>query len=264
MTTDARTSDDLGTPVAHPRTACRVVSLVPSLTEAIAATRGDALVGATDWCTHPADLDVVRVRGTKNPDLRAVTDLSPDLVVANQEENRELDVRRLREAGVAVWVTRIQTVDEAVASMRRLFAEALGWGVPGWLDTVAAAWAAPSRPTTGAPALRAAVAVWRDPWMVVGRDTFTGDLVSRLGWQHAYAQADGRYPHVPLEDLDRADLDVVLLPDEPYPFGPSDGPEAFTRVPTVLVPGRLLTWYGPSLLEARTALADLVTRSATA
>jgi hypothetical protein len=88
---------------------------VPSLTEAIAATRRDALVGATDWCTHPADLDVDRVRGTKNPDRAAIAALAPDLVVANEEENRELDVERLRADGIAVWVTRIRTLDEAFA-----------------------------------------------------------------------------------------------------------------------------------------------------
>lgn len=70
MTT--RASDDLGYPVEQTRPARRVVSLVPSLTEAIAATRREALVGATDWCTHPADLAVPRVRGTKNPDRAAI------------------------------------------------------------------------------------------------------------------------------------------------------------------------------------------------
>ncbi len=79
----------------------RVVSLVPSLTEALAPT--GLLVGATDWCTHPADLDVTRVRGTKNPSLEAIQALAPDLVIANQEENREPDVRRLREAAVPSW-----------------------------------------------------------------------------------------------------------------------------------------------------------------
>src|SRR5690349_24970321 len=97
--------DDLGTPLHLDGPAARIVSLVPSLTEAIAATRPEALVGATDWCTHPADLDVTRVRGTKNPDRRAVLALQPDLVIANREENRELDITRLRDAGVQVWVT---------------------------------------------------------------------------------------------------------------------------------------------------------------
>jgi ABC-type hemin transport system substrate-binding protein len=127
-------ADDLGVVVDVTHPVRRVVSLVPSLTEAIAATRRDALVGATDWCTQPADLDVPRVRGTKNPDRAAIVELVPDLVVANQEENRELDVERLRDDGIAVWVTRIRTVDEAITSMRRLFDTALGWGVPSWLE----------------------------------------------------------------------------------------------------------------------------------
>ncbi len=250
------TLDDLGHHVALTRPARRVVSLVPSLTEAVAATRPEALVGATDWCTHPADLDVERVRGTKNPDRGAIERLRPDLVVANQEENRELDVRRLREAGVPVWVTRIETVDEAFASMRRLFRDALGWPVPDWLLEAEGAWGEP--PSQGVTA-SVVVPIWRDPWMAVGPHTFTTDVLRRLGWRNVLAPDDAppdadRYPHVDLTDLDRPDVDLVLLPDEPYVFGPDDGPEAFTTAPTRLVEGRLLTWYGPSLVAARRQL----------
>lgn len=245
--------DDLGHDFDVPREARRVVSLVPSVTEGLVAARPEALVGATDWCTHPTDLDVTRVRGTKNPDRAAIEQLRPDLVVANQEENRELDVRRLREAGVPVWVTRIETVAEALGSLRRLFDDALGWGVPDWLHAAEDAWSGP------VPAARGTVVVpiWRDPWMVVGPRTFTADLLRRLGWTVSVGAApdsSSRYPHVELVDVDTHDVDLVLLPDEPYVFGPDDGPEAFTSAPTRLVSGRLLTWYGPSLVEARTAL----------
>jgi ABC-type Fe3+-hydroxamate transport system substrate-binding protein len=239
------TRDDLGTEVELHGPATRVVSLVPSLTEAIAATRQDALVGATDWCTHPADLDVRRVRGTKNPDTKAIIELRPDLVVANQEENRELDVRRLQDAGINVWVTVIETVPEAVESMRRLFTEALQWDEPEWLTEAEGAWRTPE-PLKGT----VAVPVWRDPWMVVGRDTFTGDLLRRLGYANAFSESDDRYPKVELEEIDR-DGQLVLLPDEPYVFTQDDGPEAFRHAQTRLVDGRLLTWYGPSLTQAR-------------
>ncbi len=104
----------------------RIVSLVPSLTEAIAATCPERLVGATDWCVEPSDLSVARVRGTKNPDHAAIADLHPDLVVANREENRAVDVERLRSAGVEVWVTVVESVDDALGSLRRLVTEALG------------------------------------------------------------------------------------------------------------------------------------------
>ena len=73
-------ADDLGHRMVLPRRPQRLVSLVPSLTEALAATVPDRLVGATDWCTHPADLAVARVRGTKNPDRAAIAALAPDLV----------------------------------------------------------------------------------------------------------------------------------------------------------------------------------------
>ena len=231
-------TDDLGHPVEVTRPARRVVSLVPSLTEAIAATRLEALVGATDWCTHPADLDVPRVRGTKNPDRAAIAELRPDLVLANREENRELDVRRLRDDGIAVWVTVIETVDEAFASMERMFAEALGWDVPEWLDQARAVWAEPA-PESGR---RVAIPIWRDPWMVVGGRTFTGDLAGRLGLINAFSDGDERYPKVDLADIDSPDVDLVLLPDEPYVFTADDGPEAFAHTPTRLVSGRSLTW----------------------
>lgn len=264
-------TDDLGHTVDLPDGPVgRVVSLVPSLTEAIAATRQEALVGATDWCTHPADLDVTRVRGTKNPDRAAIEQLSPDLVLCVQEENRELDVQRLREVGVPVWVAVIESVPQALVTMRRLFEEVLGWDAPDWLTDIEEVWghgatadaaergSVESHDTAQAPArAHVAVAVWRDPWMVVGSRTFTGDLLRRSGLANVYADHADRYPQVSVEELESAGADVVLLPDEPYEFTAEDGPEAFLHTPTQLVSGRLLTWYGPSMLEAADLLAAI-------
>ena len=102
--------------------------------------------------------------------------------------------------------------------------------------------------------------VWRRPWVLVGGSTFAGDVLRRLGVANAYAEHPDRYPRPPLEELlavladGRADL--VVLPDEPYLFTADDGPEAFPGARCALVDGRLLTWCGPSLLEARTRLAE--------
>jgi ABC-type Fe3+-hydroxamate transport system substrate-binding protein len=244
--------DDLGHPVPGPRPARRVVSLVPSLTESVAVTRPAALAGATDWCTHPAGLDVPRVRGTKNPDLAAIRALRPDLVLANQEENRRLDVERLRAAGVPVWVTDVRTLDQALDSLRRMFTEALGWPVPDWLAAAQQAW---QQPHPGWPRHAAAIPIWRDPWMVIGSDTFAGDLAARLGLDNVYRDHPARYPKVDLADLTAGGPGLIVLPDEPYPFGPDDGPEAFPGQRVALVNGRSLTWYGPSLVTARSLLS---------
>ncbi|WP_370247822.1 helical backbone metal receptor [Nocardioides sp.] len=236
--------DDLGHPVALPTRVTRVVSLVPSLTEALASIDADAVVGATDWCTHPPDLAATRVRGTKNPDLASIRALAPEVVVCTKEENRELDVRRLRESGVAVWVTDHDTVPDAVASMERLV-DALGWARPDWLAQARADWCGPLPAVTH----RVVLPIWRDPWMVVGGTTFTGDLLRRLGWENLGATLGDRYPGTDPAGIAALSPDVVLLPDEPYVFTADDGPEALDGLPTVGLSGRLLTWYGPSLAE---------------
>lgn len=229
----------------------RVVSLVPSITEALASVRPEALVGATDWCTHPGDLEtygVARVRGTKNPDLAAIRALSPDLVIANREENRELDVRRLRDAGVRVHVTVDETVPQAISCFDELFDEVLDWPRPSWLEEARSLWLGPLPPVRR----RVVIPIWRDPWMVVGSRTFAGDLARRLGLENVFGAHPDRYPHVSVDDIDAGGADVVLLPDEPYEFTAADG--VFVT-PAELVSGRLLTWYGPSLVEAHASLA---------
>ncbi|MEV6314972.1 helical backbone metal receptor [Streptomyces sp. NPDC051776] len=232
----------------------RVVSLVPSLTEAVAATAPGLLVGATAWCSHPADLDVVRVKGTKNPDVPAITGLAPDLVLANEEENREPDLAALRAAGIEVLVTEIRTLEQAFAELERILVGGCGLDRPRWLDQAEAAWR--DLPAPGSPtARRAVVPVWRRPWMVLGRDTFAGDVLSRLGVANLYAGHADRYPKIPVGELLAAGPDLVVLPDEPYVFTPDDGPEAFPGLPCALVSGRHLTWYGPSLAQAPAVLA---------
>ncbi|WP_329444148.1 helical backbone metal receptor [Streptomyces canus] len=230
----------------------RVVSLVPSLTEAIARSAPGALVGATDWCTHPADLDVIRVGGTKNPKLDRITALAPDLVIANEEENREPDLAALREAGLEVLVTEVRDVPQAFRELARVI-EACGVVLPRWLDEAEEFWSALTPPARRRTAV---VPIWRRPWMVLGRDTFAGDVLSRLGVDHVYAGHEDRYPRVPLEELRAAAPDLVVLPDEPYRFTSEDGPEAFPGLPCALVSGRHLTWYGPSLAEAPRALGE--------
>lgn len=241
------TSDDTGTPVRLPARVSRVVSLVPSLTEAVAVTAPGLLVGATDWCSHPVELAVPRIGGTKNPRVADVLDLQPDLVLANAEENRPQELDALRAAGVPVWVTAPQTLAQALVSLRRMLA-ACGLDEPDWLQEARDSWRTPY----AGPRRRAVVPIWRRPWMALGRDTFAGDVLSRLGVDNVLSGSADRYPRVALDHLPPHDL--VVLPDEPYAFAAGDGPEAFPGVPAALVSGRHLTWYGPSLAQARAVL----------
>jgi ABC-type Fe3+-hydroxamate transport system substrate-binding protein len=256
-------ADARGRPVALPDRVDRVVSLVPSLTEwLVLAGVGERLVGVTDWCVEPAAAvaQLPKVRGTKNPDLRAIRALEPDLVVANAEENRRLDVQRLEAGGLAVFVTMPTTVAGAVAELRDL-AEAVG-GLPAaaaidaeLVDTLAAAY-------RGRPAARVryACAVWRDPWMWVGRRTYAADLLALAGGESVFDDPATRYPKLDPEAIAALGPQVVLLPSEPYAFGPADAEEAaaWSGARAELVDGRALTWYGPRIPAALAGFGALL------
>jgi len=97
------------------------------------------------------------------------------------------------------------------------------------------------------------VPIWRRPWMHLGRDTYAGDVLGRLGVDNVLGDGPERYPKLGLGQV--PEVDLVVLPDEPpYLFTAEDGPEAFPGVPCALVSGRFLTWYGPAMVEAPHAL----------
>ncbi|OMI36978.1 helical backbone metal receptor [Streptomyces sparsogenes] len=242
-----------------PRTPVRrVVSLVPSLTEAVAATAPGLLAAVTDWCSHPPGLTAERIGGTKNPDTARIAALAPDLVLANEEENRAPDLAALRAAGLEVLVTEVRGLRQAFRELERVLVDGCGLARPRWLDEAEAAWARLPPPT--GPGRRAVVPVWRRPWMVLGRDTFAGDLLARLGVHVIHAEHAERYPRIPLDELNASGADLVVLPDEPYRFTAEDGPEAFPDLPAALVSGRHLTWYGPSLAQAPAVLGAALGR----
>lgn len=247
----------------------RIVSLVPSLTEALFDLGlGHRVVGVTDWCVHPAD-DVdglPRVGGTKDTRVEAVLALRPDLVIANHEENTRRTVERLKKAGVPVWVTYPRTVEEGAALLRDL-AVALE-AKPGALedvvgpvkDAVSLALAElPERP------VRVFCPIWRDPWMSVGPDTYAHDMIRLSGGANVFAErTDRRYPIVTLDQVVAAAPEVILLPDEPYAFGPHDVAE-LRRLPVPAAPDRIhcidgtwVSWYGARIRPALAALRRLL------
>jgi hypothetical protein len=141
----------------------------------------------------------------------------------------------------------VRSLDEGLAELRRVLARIDAH--PSWLDDSEEIWAAPY----DGPRRTALIPIWRRPWMAVGSETFAGDLLSRLGIDNVLAGSDERYPRFEIDAL--PGIDLVVLPDEPYAFSAGDGPEAFD-VPTALVSGRHLTWYGPSLVAARAVLSE--------
>jgi len=234
---------------------------VPSLTEALFTLGlGARVVGVTEWCVHPAG-EVARlpkVGGTKNPEIAAITALAPDLVIANQEENRKRDVEKLEAAGLRVWVTYPRTVREGAALLAEI--AALGASAEAHERVVAPVLLAVAEAERSSPEKPARVfcPIWRDPWMAVGAPTYADDMLRVCGGSNVFANhAERRYPRVTLAEIEAAQPEVVLLPDEPYAFGPRDAAEiASLAIPAAtsrrihLIDGTFVSWYGPRILRA--------------
>lgn len=247
----------------------RIVSLVPSLTESLFALGlGDRVVGVTQWCVHPeAELAALpRVGGTKNPDLEAICALSPELVIANQEENTRRDVERLRAAGIPVWVTYPRGVAEAVGLLREMAER--GGRQRELASVVAPVEAAVAAARAAAPGLgtRFFCPIWKDPWMAVGADTYAHDLLVLCGGENVFAdRQERRYPIVTTDEIISAAPEVILLPDEPHAFGADDA-ALLARLPIPagrsgrihLIDGTLASWYGPRTGRAIEMLRPLL------
>jgi ABC-type Fe3+-hydroxamate transport system substrate-binding protein len=253
----------------------RIVSLVPSLSESLEVLGlGDRLVGVTEYCVHPQGAfgGLPKLGGTKDADVRAIIELEPDLVIANHEENTARSVRELAKAGIDVWVTYPRTVREGAHLLRDLAglgaAEAL---VERWVfpveRAVEVAMLRRAEGSTGRP--KVFCPIWRDPWMTIGRETYIHDMIELCGGENLFAalgtqDADRRYPIVDLEDVVRAQPDVILLPDEPYAFDEADRKRmsaidcpAARDARIHLIDGTLVSWYGPRIAEAIRVLARI-------
>lgn len=244
----------------------RVVSLVPSLTETVVALgRGDRLVGVTRYCAPVAPPGVAVVGGTKDVDVDAVARLAPDLVLANTEENRPGDLAALTAGGLRVLRTEPRRVSEVPAMLRTVGA-AVGAETAGDRLATALEAALPAAlPRERPAAVRTLLLVWRRPWMAAARDTYAADVLEAAGLRVDLDRGPDRYPRLQPGDPALADVDLVVLPSEPYAFGAADLPAVRglvgDRPRLACVDGRLLTWHGVRTAEAVRAMAALAVHS---
>ena len=226
----------------------RVVSLVPSVTETLLAW-GVTPVACTRFCEQP---DLPHVGGTKDPDVAAIVELAPDLVVLCVEENRRDDADALAEAGVTTAALSIDGVSDVPPALRML-AALIGVEHVAAADVAAAeASVGPDPPTR----LRAFVPIWKRPWMTLAAGTYGSSLLASLGVANLFADAAVRYPTVTLDEVRDRRPDVVLAPSEPYPFAERHRPLFDDVAPVVFVDGQDLFWWGARTGRAQARLAE--------
>ncbi len=274
----------------------KVVSLVPSVTASLFDLGlGDSVVGVTDYCTEPAaQVDrLPKIGGPRSPNVEAIKQLRPDLVLANREENDRESVEALAAAGIPVWLAFPRTVRQAIEDLYKtaeLFRSDTALARVQMLEQNLELIGLTAQ---GNQLTRYFCPIWQGIegdqrwWMTFSDDTYPGSVLEWFGGANIFAgrmrryplgadlglqpaedagERDARYPRVTLEEIINGQPEMILLPDEPFPFDEShvvEMQECFADTPAVRnqqifrIDGKAITWHGTRLSLALEQLPDL-------
>ncbi|HKJ34802.1 MAG TPA: helical backbone metal receptor [Balneolales bacterium] len=227
----------------------RIISLVPSLTELLFYLGLDNhIVGRTRFCVHPATkvADVPIIGGTKNPRLDKIAQISPDLIIANKEENRKEDIAEL-EKNFKVYLTDIQTIEDALITIHQLGNEL---AVPGEAQKLVDQISTVYKERPKKPSIPTAYIIWKEPWMSIGNDTYIHDVMTHWGLTNVFEHTE-RYPSFELDELSEYKPRLILLSSEPYPFKEKHIDPIIRQCPEArieLIDGEWFSWYGSRML----------------
>ena len=224
----------------------RIISLVPSITELLFDLGLEKhIVGITKFCIHPKEKAslITKIGGTKNPKIEVIDSLLPDLIIANKEENRSEDIEKLSQK-YPVFITDVNTYDDAIEMIACVGQIANSEELANELNfKIEKAWSI-------FPLFKNETYlyfIWKNPWMVAGKDTFITNVLDKIGFQNATAES--RYPEIELGSLSPS---IIFLSSEPFPFKEKHIEELkyfYPKSKIIVVDGEMFSWYGSRMLS---------------
>lgn len=238
----------------------RIVSLVPSQTELLADLGLDEkVVGITKFCIHPNDWfkTKTRIGGTKSLDLEKIKALSPDLIIANKEENTKDQIEALTEIA-PIYISDIYTVEDACQMIEDI----------GFLTNTSALASELNHQIKAdfsvLPQIKGKVLyyIWADPYMIAGKNNFIGHLLARLGLENGVEDPAVRYQELDVATLKSINPDIIFLSSEPFPFKEKQRLELqfYTTAKIIHVDGEIFSWYGSRMIKAKAYFEQLARR----
>ena len=226
-----------------------IISLVPSITETLFdfGLTDHEVIGRTKFCIHPKELvkNVEIIGGTKNLNISKIKSLSPDLIIANKEENDKAQVEELMK-DFKVWVTDIETLEDNQNFLTKLGIllnkEKIAQNFNQKINSIF------NLKKTTDPK-KVAYLIWKNPYMTVGSDTFLHEIIEKLGFENLFKN-EKRYPEISLDQMQEADF--IFLSTEPFPFQQKHADELQNELPgkkIIVVNGEAFSWYGTHLAK---------------
>lgn len=245
--------DQLNRDIQIVETPKRIVSLVPSQTELLFDLGLEtSIVGITKFCVHPNHFLKAKtiVGGTKQIKLEKIKALQPDIILCNKEENTK-DIVKACEKITIVHVSDITTIQDCIDMIQdygeifdrireaSLISKVIQENLSDFEVFI-----------NDKPILNVTYFIWKNPWLVAGKNTFINYLLELNKFKNVYKDL-GRYPEINMK-LNES-IDLVLLSSEPFPFKEKHIEELqkyYTNAHIQLVDGEMFSWYGSRLTHA--------------
>ena len=256
--------DDAGYTVALSAPARRVFSVVPSLTESVAALDPGVLVARTRYDQAPELAHLPSLGGAVQPNLEALAGLAPDLVITWADASQRAIGERVDALGIPVYRADVQAIADTRSHLRRLGtllgraerAAALVESIDLAIENVAAA-------VRGREPVDVYYSVWHDPPQTTGPGTFIDEVIEHAGGRNIFGDTARSWPRVSIEAILQRDPDALVIarhapgaPGVPWLEAPGWRDLRAVRTGRVLmVDGDLFNRPGPRVAEAVRHLA---------
>ena len=218
LATNARATrtvtDETGRAVQVPDHPHRIISLVPSVTDAVYAIgAGDDVVAVSDYVEYPAEAKKKPSVGSiLTPSLETIVSLHPDLLLAMKTQNGAGYVERFRQLGIPIFLVDPHGIDGIFRSIlslgdalnRRPQADAEVATLRHRLATVRAS-------VQGKPVVSVFLPVWYDPVITIGQGAFITEMIAAAGARSVTADIPQEWPHISIEAVIARAPDALLL-----------------------------------------------------
>lgn len=231
----------------------RIISLVPSITELLFDLGlANEIVGVTKYCVHPKELIKSKtvVGGVHNIDFETINALKPDLIIANKEENKKVEIMQLAK-NHSVWVSDVKNLNQALSLIKNIGeltnkteeAQKINKKIINkfYNNKIAQ------------KNINVAYLIWKAPYITINKDTFINAMIEMCGLKNIFSEKTEQYPKVTLNEIKQASPDFILLSSEPYSFNANDAKEIKDKLPfskIKFVDGEMFSWYGSHILKS--------------
>ena len=191
----------------------RIISLSPANTEILFSLGlGERIVGVSDYSDYPEEAKTkTNVGAYDTPNIEQIIALEPDLVIATEEHQTELE--QLESKGLTVVAINPKTVAEVLSTITLVGqitgqddeAAALTGSLQERIDTITARTAT----LTDEQKPRVFVVIWHDPIWTVGADTFHDELIRMAGGMNIAGGLSG-YTDISLETVVAENPQVII------------------------------------------------------